>query len=288
MIPRWIQFASAAVLGIGCSPGDPPPAVSSAPAAPEPQSSEPAPPAAPPFVSYQIVQATPVELLFDEVFLDPTSSRCFKAHRRQMGALDFAAGSDEIVRSAYATEIDHAVKVWKEGSRKGAKPTIVLHGYADAHEVDTPAAAQDLSQRRAETVKAWLVERGVAASQLRIEAHGALLSSHPIVPNTLLPLHSRVEISHDSAPPSEATLTEASPVHPDVLRQLQQKARSLAASTTSGADSKHAPHVVISLRDSEGVFQVALHVASASPDAIPLHRYFMAGLSGNCAFGTPP
>jgi hypothetical protein len=234
-----------------------------------------------------MTQAGPVELLVDEVRLDPAASRCFQARRRQLGGLAFEQRKDQVDRTAYATEVDRVVKVWKEGSKKGAKPTVVLHGHADRDEADSADAARQLSRVRAETVRAWLAERGIPENLLRVEAHGWDLSPAPLQPTDALPPNRRVEISHDAAPPSEAKVTESGPVDATVLQTLLERVRALEGKV-SLADSKLAPRVTLSLRDANGTVDVAFDVVSSSPEALALHRYFLAGLTNGCSFGPVP
>jgi len=288
--PRWTLIAAAATaaFGIACSPPEPPPAVPPPPVASAPPPVEPTQPPEPPFLYYRMTQAGHVELLVDEVRLDPAASRCFQARRRQIGGLAFEQRKDQVDRTAYAAEVDRVVKVWKEGSKKGAKPTVVLHGHADRDEADSADAARQLSRARAETVRAWLVERGIPENLLRVEAHGWDLSPVPLQPANALPPNRRVEISHDAAPPSEAKVTESGPVDATVLHTLLERARALEGKVSLPADSKLAPRVAISLRDANGTVDVAFDVVSSSPEALALHRYFLAGLSNGCSFGPVP
>jgi len=235
-----------------------------------------------------MVQANPVELLFEEVYLDFVSSRCFHARRRQIGGISFDKGAKDVDRNAFAPEVEHTVKVWKEGSQKGAKPVVVLHGYADRDEANGADAAKLLSEQRAQSAQAWLVERGIPENQIRIEAHGWDLSARPVVATDMLPPHRRVEISHDTVPTSEARRSESGPIASDVLRELQEKARALANNSMAATDPRLAPHVVVSLRDNNGTVEAVLSIASSDEDAIKLHRYFLAGLSGDCTFGPLP
>lgn len=285
---RRRTLTAVAALVVACSPAEPPPAVPPPPVAPAPPPAEPAPPPEPPFLHYRMTQAGHVELLVDEVRLDPNASRCFQARRRQIGGVAFELRKDGIDRTAYAAEVDRVVKVWKEGAKKGAKPTVVLHGYADRDEADSADAARQLSLARTQSVRAWLVERGIPENLLRVEAHGWDLSPAPLEPAHPLPPNRRVEISHDAAPPSEARLTESGPVDAAVLQTLLQRVRALEGKVSLPADSKLAPRVTLSLRDDRGTVDVAFDVVSSGPEALALHRYFLAGLSDGCKFGPLP
>jgi hypothetical protein len=151
----------------------------------------------------------------------------------------------------------------------------VLHGHADRDEADSADAARQLSRARAETVRAWLAERGIPENLLRVEAHGWDLSPVPLQPANALPPNRRVEISHDAAPPSEAKVTESGPVDASVLQALLERARALEGKVSLPADAN-------------GTVDVAFDVVSSSPEALALHRYFLAGLSNGCSFGPVP
>ena len=87
----------------------------------------------------------------------------------------FDFGKAEILPAAAATLRQAAEKI------KNAKPrgAILVDGYTDSK--GTPALNQQLSQRRAEAVDAWLVANsGLAASTLTPRGYGA---AHPVAPN---------------------------------------------------------------------------------------------------------
>ncbi len=87
----------------------------------------------------------------------------------------FDFGKADILPAAVATLRQAAAKI------KNAKPrgAILVDGYTDSK--GTTALNQQLSQRRAEAVDAWLVENsGLAASTLTPRGYGA---AHPVAPN---------------------------------------------------------------------------------------------------------
>jgi outer membrane protein OmpA-like peptidoglycan-associated protein len=62
--------------------------------------------------------------------------------------------------------------------RKTPKPMVVIEGYTDSK--GAPAYNQKLSDRRAASVKAWMVAHGIADGGVRTRGLGA---ANPIVPN---------------------------------------------------------------------------------------------------------
>ena len=62
--------------------------------------------------------------------------------------------------------------------RKTTKPTVVIEGYTDSK--GTASYNQKLSDRRAASVKAWMVAHGIADRSVRTQGFGA---ANPIAPN---------------------------------------------------------------------------------------------------------
>ena len=285
MNTRAIMLSAGLVALVSCSPAEKHPVAPTPTTAPA--ASAPVVEAAAPFVFYRMVQAGHVELAIEEVRLDTEASRCFQAHRRLFGGFSFDQGKEQLDRSAFAAEVEDVVKAWKDWTKQGKKPSLVLHGHAEHDEADTADAARALSVKRAEAVKAWLVESGLPAERLQVDGHGWDLSPAPLEPTDVLKPNRRVEISSDRTPPSEARLVEAKPVAADVLAQLQSKVRALEGKASPPADSLHAPRTVFVINDASGRMELAFDVASADPEAVALHRYFMQGLSNGCSFEQP-
>lgn len=240
-----------------------------------------------PHVYYRLTQAGHVELVVEEVRLDAKASKCFQAKRRLFGGIRFGAGKAELDDPKAAAELDATVELWKAHSKQGAKPLLVLHGNADRVEVNEANAAQDLSRRRADAVKAQLVERGIPAEQLKVAPHGWHFSPQPLQPNEALLENRRVEIAPDSGSPSIAKLAETAAVGDPVLGELQKRIRALEGTSSPPELSLHAPRLVFEASDGSNKIELVFDVASAPPDAIALHRYFMNGLSNGCSFQAP-
>jgi len=62
--------------------------------------------------------------------------------------------------------------------RKTTKPTVLIEGYTDSK--GSASYNQKLSDRRAASVKAWMVTHGIAAGSVRTQGFGA---AKPIAPN---------------------------------------------------------------------------------------------------------
>jgi outer membrane protein OmpA-like peptidoglycan-associated protein len=242
----------------------------------------------PAFVYYRMIHAGHMELQMDEVRLDSEGSRCFQAHRRLFGAVTFDKAQDAVDETAFAAEAERLVKVWKDGAKKGAKPPVFLHAHADRDEVDSEQAARALSEKRAQTVQAWLVNRGVPKELVQIQAHGWDLSPAPLEPAEVLVPNRRVEISHDATAPSGAKVMRTQAVDEALLGSLQQRIRGLEGKTSPPADSQHAPRVLLVVQDGAGRAELSYDVASSGPEAVGLHRYFLSGLSSGCEFGPLP
>jgi len=86
----------------------------------------------------------------------------------------FETGDARIKKSSFAT-LGEAVKVF----RKYPELRIVIIGHTD--DVGTRDANVDLSRRRAEAVKWWLVDRGIVPERIEAVGKGPDL---PKVPNT--------------------------------------------------------------------------------------------------------
>lgn len=273
------------LLAFGCSPAAPPPPASP----PAPATAPAATPAAPepPFVYYQMIQAGHVDLVVDEVRLDPEASRCFQARRRLVGGFDFEQGEDALPSDSFTAELEAVAHSFQDWTRQGRTPALVLHGHATADEAQSADAARALSEKRAEAVKARLVAKGLPADRLRAVGHGWTQSLSPLRPVESLKPNRRVEISADLAPPSEAKRVEAQPIASQGLRDLQARIRRLEGKSTPPAISLHAPQMMLVVHDDEGTLELSFDVTSADADAIALHRYFLQGLSNDCTFGAP-
>ncbi|HNS98821.1 MAG TPA: OmpA family protein [Polyangiaceae bacterium] len=285
MDARWTLFL-AATIAMACSSSPPPRPIAPAPSSagssssPKPVSPE----VVPVSVHYRMVQAGPVEWLVDEVLLDASASRCFQARRRQIGGITFESRSATLDHSAFSTEGTRIVALWK-GAKQGTKPAVVLHGFADHDEAQSAQAALELSRQRAEAVKHWLVQQGISADSLRVEAHGWDLSPAPLMPSdALLPNH-RVEISHDTTPPSEAKILESKAIPEQWRQTLGQRVRALQGKEAAPGDSKLAPRIELSVRDGDGQTIVSFDLASSDEQGRALHRYFLSGLAHGCEFG---
>lgn len=81
----------------------------------------------------------------------------------------------DVVKSAYLPRIKHSAEVLNNNP---GVPTIIIAGYTD--NVGTSEYNLDLGRRRAEAVKALLVEYGVSANRLRVESFG---ETRPITTN---------------------------------------------------------------------------------------------------------
>ena len=300
MNARWITLVAISLTLSGCGPTKPQQFTTPRPVSPpnSPSQSNANDAIDEPFVFYQMIQPGFARQLIDQVYLDTKTSRCFQSHRRSTGVVPFGRGDVLLDSNAGLAEIQHAVKVVKERSQKGAKPVIVLHGYADHDETDSSKTAQELSLSRAESVKAIMVESGVSAEQIRLDAHGWDLSLPPIVPIHALAPHRSVEISHDSAPPSESTLVQAQPVE-----QFNKLVAHIRQTTTTkpnrnsetNTDSVLATRAELTIHDEHGTQKVVLNLASRTQgqtestedkDHSDLHRFFLTGLASGCSFST--
>lgn len=91
---------------------------------------------------------------------------------RRNYAIQFSSGSDKVLASSYG-DLDQL-----SADISLTNYIVALHGYTDAS--GTPEGNMDLSQRRADAVKSWLVQKGVR-NTLRVYGHG---QDEPIAPNT--------------------------------------------------------------------------------------------------------
>ena len=109
------------------------------------------------------------------------------AVRYSLPASSFKVGSAELPE-LLKKQLDVFAEVLR--SKKGTSRQIRVVGHADAS--GTPEVNQALSVKRAEAVKAYLVEKGADASMLTVVGQG---SSDPVNPaNPLAPENRRVEI----------------------------------------------------------------------------------------------
>jgi OOP family OmpA-OmpF porin len=79
------------------------------------------------------------------------------------------------IKSEFAPVLDEAAQVLNDNPQI----TVTIEGHTDS--IGSEAYNQGLSERRAEAVRQYLVERGVAASRLETRGYG---ESQPIAPNT--------------------------------------------------------------------------------------------------------
>ena len=75
--------------------------------------------------------------------------------------------NDSVLGSDDAVILDLVVELIRE---QCAGKIILIEGHTDVW--GDPDYNRELSERRAEAVKAYLVERGIPAEQLRVEGHG--------------------------------------------------------------------------------------------------------------------
>lgn len=90
------------------------------------------------------------------------------------GAVIFASGKSELLPGARA-KLDQVATALMQGDPKSK---IVVEGHTDSR--GSAALNQDLSTRRAETVRNYLVSKGVPAERISSEGFGA---THPIADN---------------------------------------------------------------------------------------------------------
>jgi len=90
------------------------------------------------------------------------------------GSVLFASNKADVLPAAHAKLDDVANALAKQDPES----KIVVQGYTDSRGSD--ALNQDLSQRRAETVRAYLVSRGVASDRITAQGMGA---ANPIADN---------------------------------------------------------------------------------------------------------
>ena len=140
---------------------------------PEPEvKSEPVPPPSPAVEAPQPVPPAPepVNPLPEEA--KPVTKTIHEDHTVLEGA-NFGTGSAKLLPAAYP-QLDKVV----EFAKQFTDARIEISGYTD--NTGNAAANQKLSQRRAESVKAYLVSKGVTASQITALGYG---SDKPIADN---------------------------------------------------------------------------------------------------------
>jgi OOP family OmpA-OmpF porin len=79
------------------------------------------------------------------------------------------------IKSEFAPVLDEAAQVLKDNPQI----SVTIEGHTDS--IGSESYNQRLSERRAEAVRRYLVERGVAASRLEIRGYG---ESQPVASNT--------------------------------------------------------------------------------------------------------
>lgn len=274
-----------------CAPAAPTPSVPPPPATTAAPAPAPEPPTVAPFVYYRVVQAGHRELLVDEVRLEEGSTICYQAQRRLFGGILFDSGKEALepsVKSAYEKEIAAVVQAFSDWSKKGTKPTLVLHGYAEHDEAPNADAAIALSRKRAEMVRDWLVAKGIVTKHLRVEAHGWDLSPAPLSARDVVKPHRAVEISSDTTPPSRATRTETEATDVGVRTAILDAIRALQDKTLPPPVGLHAPNVSVDANDGKTAMTARFDLSAAPPEAMKLHRMIMQGLADGCHFKPSP
>jgi outer membrane protein OmpA-like peptidoglycan-associated protein len=244
-----------------------------------------------PFLYYRVVQAGHRELLVDEVRLEEGRTVCYQAQRKLFGGILFDSGQDTLTpgaKSAYEGEIAAVVQAFSEWSKKGTKPTLVLHGYAEHDEAPDAEAASALSRKRAEMIRDWLVAKGIGAQHLSVEVHGWNLSPAPLSAGDVVKPHRAVEISSDSTPPSRATRTETDAADSQVRTAMLDAVRSLQTETLPPPLGLHAPNVSVEANDGKSPMSLRFDLGAAPPAAMKLHRMIMQGLAEGCRFKSSP
>ncbi len=275
--------ATAFIFTTACSPTKKLPSAPSP--SPNPAHVIPAPTIEPPYVYYRMVRVGHLDLVMDEVRLDGESSRCFQAHRKLLGGFPFAQGKSTADRSAFSDQLEALTQSFKEWNKEPPKPTLVLHGYTDHDEADDEHAARELSRKRAEIVKQWLVQVGIPTNQIKINAHGWDLSPLPIHPHKELKPTGGVEIAADQSAPSHARFVKTDPVDAATFRALQKRIRTFEAKQTSKEASQHTPRVALVTHDKSDSVRLSFDLTSENIELMALHRYFITGLSNGCHFG---
>jgi hypothetical protein len=237
---------------------------------------------------YRLTQAGHRELVVDEVWLDASSAVCFQAQQRLMGGIGFEPGEAQLGdtgRKQNEGSVGGIVKALAAWRGRGNKPTLVLHAFAAKDEAPDAQMATELARKRADAVRAWLMERGVKADQLSVQAHGWELAAAPLRDDTPLRPMRTVEISSERSPPSQAVRSEGPPPDAQALAKLQQRVRALQAQGETSEVSLHAPRLLIESRDGKGFVTIRVALATASDEARALQRYFVQGTADGCAFG---
>ncbi len=125
--------------------------------------------------------------------------------RKALGRVHFAFGSAELRSSSYSS-LDLAAEVLRQNPRL----RVEIVGHTD--HVGTEAYNQDLSERRANAVKNYLVEMGVHPSRLRCQGMG---ETAPVAPNDSVDGRARnrrseITVTNSPAPASQPASEAAS------------------------------------------------------------------------------